>query len=346
MDYETLGTQVTAIIPIFNEGDRARAILDVVTRFPFAEIIVVNDGSTDNTADVVREYPSVRLIDLPVNGGKGGAMDRGVSAARTDIVFFCDADVTGLTADIIAAILEPVVSGEREMCIATRGRKMFVIHAFIEIWPLMGGERALTKKLWHRVPMEYKHRFAIEAALNFYAKYYSRGYTTRIFPALSHVMKEKKFGWWEGTKRRYVMLYEVIRAELTLQFTAVPAEVRNIRGTLRIVIGSFFATLFGAFVMWAGWYGPKKIALLWLAHALKDDANPVIPKFLLWLTQILSVTTIELIGSILLVANLAVFGLQIKRLNTLLRTTKWTLKDILLKRSNPNDPLFVSPKAE
>ena len=67
MDHQTLGKQVSAIIPIFNEGDRARAILDVVTRFPFAEVIVVNDGSTDNTADVVREYPTVRLIDLPKN---------------------------------------------------------------------------------------------------------------------------------------------------------------------------------------------------------------------------------------------------------------------------------------
>ncbi len=341
MDHQTLGQQVSAIIPIFNEGDRARAILDVVTRFPFAEIIVVNDGSTDNTADVVREYPSVRLIDLPVNGGKGAAMNRGVLEAASDIVFFCDADVTGLTADIVAAILEPVVSGEREMCIATRGRKMFVIHAFIEIWPLMGGERAVTKELWHRVPGAYKQRFHIEAALNFYAKYYGVGYTTRIFPGMAHVTKEKKFGRWEGTKRRYVMLYEVIRAELTLQFTAVPAEVRNIRGTLRIVIGSALATLFGLFVMFAGWFGPKKIALLWLAHALKDDANPVIPKFLVWLTATLSISTIELIGFGLLVSNLIVFIIQVRRLNTLFRTTKWTLKDILLKRSNPNDPLFV-----
>ncbi len=346
MDYKALGKQVTAIIPIYNEGSRSRAILDVMTRFPFAEVIVVNDGSTDTTADIVREYLQVRLIDLPVNGGKGAAMDRGVAESATEFVFFCDADVTGLNEKIIAGILEPVVSGEREMCIATRGRKMFVIHAFIEIWPLMGGERALTRQLWNQVPAEYKHRFSIEAALNFYAKYYSRGYTTRIFPELSHVMKEHKFGWLEGTRRRYVMLYEVIRAELLLQFTAVPAAVRNIRSTLRILTGSGLATLFGLCVMFAGWFGPSSLANLWLKHALQDDANPVIPKFLVWLTQIFSVTTIELIGIFLVVANLTVFGLQLKRLNTLLRTTKWTLRDILLKRSNPNDPLFISTEAE
>ncbi len=346
MDHKTLGQQVTAIIPIYNEGDRARAILDVVTHFPFAEVIVVNDGSTDNTASVVREYPTVRFIDLPKNIGKGGAMDRGVAAAKTDVIFFCDADVTGLTAAIIAGIVAPVVSGEREMCIATRGRKMFVIHAFIEIWPLMGGERALTRQLWNQVPAEYKHRFSIEAALNFYAKYYSRGYTTRIFSELSHVMKEKKFGFIEGLRRRLIMLSEVVKAELHLQWTAVPAEVRNIRSTLRISAGSIFASFFGLFVIWAGWYGPRRLAVLWLTHALRDDANPIIPKFIVWLTTSLSISTIVLIGILLLLTNLTVFGLQLARLNTLLRTTKWTLRDIFFKRTHTKDPLFITPDAE
>ena len=137
------------------------------------------------------------------------------------------------------------------------------------------------------------------------------------------------------------MLYEVVRAELTMQFTAVPAEVRNIRSTLRILTGSGLATLFGIFVMFAGWFGPKKIALLWLAHALEDDRNPVFPKLLVWATQVLSVTTIEIIGLFLVAVNITVFAVQSRRLNTLLRTTKWTMKDILLKRSNPNDPLFM-----
>ncbi len=92
------------IIPAYNEGERIptslEKVLSYVTRnFPGrAEIIVVNDGSTDGTADIVREYArrnrAVRLIENPENRGKGYSVRNGMLHASGDILLFSDADLS------------------------------------------------------------------------------------------------------------------------------------------------------------------------------------------------------------------------------------------------------------
>jgi len=92
------------IIPAYNEGEliptSLEKVLSYVTRnFPGrAEIIVVNDGSTDGTADIVREYArrnrAVRLIENPENRGKGYSVRNGMLHASGDILLFSDADLS------------------------------------------------------------------------------------------------------------------------------------------------------------------------------------------------------------------------------------------------------------
>jgi glycosyltransferase involved in cell wall biosynthesis len=65
---------ITAIIPAFNEEKRIGRVLNVVTKYPFCEIIVVNDGSTDRTEDVIANYP-VKYIKNSQKMGKGYSMD-------------------------------------------------------------------------------------------------------------------------------------------------------------------------------------------------------------------------------------------------------------------------------
>jgi dolichyl-phosphate beta-glucosyltransferase len=91
------------VIPAYNESERLPATLDKVLAHIAqqnwnAEVIVVNDGSRDNTPDVVREYArrnsSVRLVENPGNRGKGYSVRNGMSQAKGDILLFSDADLS------------------------------------------------------------------------------------------------------------------------------------------------------------------------------------------------------------------------------------------------------------
>lgn len=92
---------LSIVIPAYNEAKRIPRTLDHILSFLRkkdwkAEIIVVNDGSTDDTANVVKGFcllcPSVYLIDNLVNAGKGSAIRDGVMRATGDVVLFTDAD--------------------------------------------------------------------------------------------------------------------------------------------------------------------------------------------------------------------------------------------------------------
>ena len=91
------------IFPAFNESARLAPTLDTVLSYVSqqhwkAEIIVVDDGSTDRTADIVREYtrrnPIVRLVQNPGNRGKGYSVRNGMLNAHGDVLLFSDADLS------------------------------------------------------------------------------------------------------------------------------------------------------------------------------------------------------------------------------------------------------------
>jgi glycosyltransferase involved in cell wall biosynthesis len=88
-------TTVTAVVPAYNSasfiGDAIQSVL-AQTR-PVAELIVVDDGSNDNTAAIAASYPGVHVIRRP-NGGPGAARNAGVAAASGDWIALLDADDT------------------------------------------------------------------------------------------------------------------------------------------------------------------------------------------------------------------------------------------------------------
>jgi dolichol-phosphate mannosyltransferase len=90
---------ISVVIPAYNEeafiGKLLDAILAVDTEsLGFTkEIIVVNDGSKDGTADVVKTFPQVRLINQNPNQGRGAALKRGIVETKGDYILFQDADL-------------------------------------------------------------------------------------------------------------------------------------------------------------------------------------------------------------------------------------------------------------
>ena len=84
----------SVIIPSFNRGPLLPFTLDAIVgqRLPPAEVIVADDGSTDNTAEIVERYGHpVRLLRL-TNGGPAAARHAGVLSSRSELIAFCDSD--------------------------------------------------------------------------------------------------------------------------------------------------------------------------------------------------------------------------------------------------------------
>lgn len=122
--------RLSVVVPAYNEEQRLRITLphlirDVNRRFLDYEIIVVDDGSSDNTASIVKETiagnANVRLISYRHNMGKGHAVRTGVLAARKDYVLFCDADLSTPFREV-GKLLKAIDAGS-DIAIGSRARK-------------------------------------------------------------------------------------------------------------------------------------------------------------------------------------------------------------------------------
>ena len=118
-------------IPCFNEaariGDTVRSTLDYLSaESPDAELIVVNDGSTDATSTIVREALSgakiqTRLLENFPNRGKGAAVRTGLLAATKRIGLFFDADLSTPLSEI-PKVIGPIAQGDVDLAFGSRAR--------------------------------------------------------------------------------------------------------------------------------------------------------------------------------------------------------------------------------
>jgi len=114
--------RVSVIIPAYNEEELISSTLENLNFFWIREIIVVNDGSTDRTAEIVKLFKDVSLIDFTRNRGKGDAIRSGIEKSRGEIIALLDADL-GDSVMEIARLAAPVLNGEVEMSIANLALK-------------------------------------------------------------------------------------------------------------------------------------------------------------------------------------------------------------------------------
>ena len=217
--------KVSVVVPARDEAGTISGVIEPLVAHPLIdEVIVVDDASTDDTAALARAAGAI-VLSMPQNGGKAAAMSLGVEAARHDVIFFSDADLTGLTADMITRIVEPVSTGQYDMFVGIRGRNTYWANRLLHFTPILGGERALRRALWSQVPATYKKNFQIEIALNFFAKQngYRMGFT--VVSGLSQVIKEKKRGLLPGLWQRLLMIRDILLVSAKLYLVRAAREL-------------------------------------------------------------------------------------------------------------------------
>ena len=187
--------KVTVIICAYNEANTIKdVILSISDAIIVSEIIVVNDGSTDNTKLIIEELKTkvdITDIHFKENRGKGYAMAIGVENAVFDIVLFIDADLSNINSKHITQLVNPLLTEEADMVLGQATETL--INYNINPFKSLSGQRALNKN--EIVPIFDKiqnSKFGVETLINLY--YRAEGKTIKyiMLEGLKHHTKFEK----------------------------------------------------------------------------------------------------------------------------------------------------------
>jgi hypothetical protein len=141
-----LSDLLSILVPVYNEAKTVRQVVERLLEIPLPvarEIVVVNDGSTDGTREVldaIAPVPGVlSVVHAQANGGKGSAIRIGLEMARGTIIAIQDADLE-LDPMQIADLVQPIVDGDAEVVYGSR----FLAGRPAGPWLSVAANRALT----------------------------------------------------------------------------------------------------------------------------------------------------------------------------------------------------------
>lgn len=137
--------KLSIVIPVYNERDTLRTLIDKVEAVDYAkEIILIDDYSTDGTRDVLNEYEgreNFQVLYHDKNKGKGAALRTGFSKVRGDIIIIQDADLEYNPVDY-GTLLEPILDGRADVVYGSRFQGG--THRVLFFWHYLGNKFLTT----------------------------------------------------------------------------------------------------------------------------------------------------------------------------------------------------------
>ena len=229
--------KISCIIPAFNEGSTIINVIKSIKKVKVInEIIVVDDGSTDNTYENAKSE-KVKVIKHTQNKGKGAAIKTGISHSSGDIILFLDADLYSISPKKIASILQPLENDEADFVKTSftraRGRitelvvkPLFkVVFPFIKFNQPLSGQFAIKRGLLKELKIDDKWGVDIQILLQLVKK------GVRITEVDIGKLKHKK----QPIENLTIMSEEVIKSILS--------ELGIIANKHKLVIFDFDKTL-------------------------------------------------------------------------------------------------------
>ncbi len=197
------------------------------------EIIVVNDGSTDDTEKVLRAQKGITVISYPTNKGKTFALSQGIAAASGDLIMLIDADLSGLTTANISSLILPVREGIADVSISLRRNSLW-IYRLIGL-DFVSGERVLPRALLFEAveTMQQLPRWGGEVFMNQHIVEQKMSIAVVRWQNVYNIRKFEKVGLPKGFAEEWKMIRDacevlsvwgVVSQNLTLLRRKVPSK--------------------------------------------------------------------------------------------------------------------------
>ncbi|PIZ73179.1 glycosyl transferase [Candidatus Peregrinibacteria bacterium CG_4_10_14_0_2_um_filter_43_11] len=139
-------SKISCIVPVYNEARRVGVVLSLLIKHPLIdEVIVINDGSSDDSEAVLKKIEGIRLISYPKNQGKTLAMKLGFEAASYPLIMMIDSDLIGLSEKALTELIEPVKNGIADVSMSLRKNSLRIFKWFG--LDFVSGERVFDRGL-------------------------------------------------------------------------------------------------------------------------------------------------------------------------------------------------------
>lgn len=225
---------ISCIIPAYNEANRIGRVLQVALSLPeITEVIVIDDGSRDGTAEVASEtagqHPHFQLIRQARNGGKSRAIATGITAARGTHLLFLDSDLAGLGPSDLKALIMPIQTGQSDVALSLRRNAPAPWH-----WlglDYISGERIMPRALLvdQIEQIAQLRSFGLEVFLN--RLWIAKGLTVTVvhWPGVDSPLKSAKYGIVAGVISDIRMLTDMFRTVTPLTALRQILALRGLR---------------------------------------------------------------------------------------------------------------------